>query len=255
MIAKDNERTKEAGHWYSRDGKPTYTIIGKNGKERNTTLRDARSLNLVPSVSGIIRMAASPGLEVWKMQQMMLATLTLPRVEGETEEQYIERIIIDSKETGRMAAQRGTAIHASIQGFYEGATNIEHPYHAEATKKALNEYFGERPWECEKSFASNLGFGGKCDLLDMMSNGIVADVKTKEFTDPSKVIAYDDHLMQLAAYRHGFNLPKARCANVFVSVQEPVQVKIVEWTQEDLDRGWAMFSSLLRFWQLKNNYE
>lgn len=32
----------EAGHWYSKEGEPKYTIIGANGKERNTTLRDAK---------------------------------------------------------------------------------------------------------------------------------------------------------------------------------------------------------------------
>ena len=32
----------EAGHWYDHEGKPMYTIVGVNGKERNTTLRDAK---------------------------------------------------------------------------------------------------------------------------------------------------------------------------------------------------------------------
>jgi hypothetical protein len=256
MLVKDNERAKEGGHWYEREsGKPMYQIVGKNGNLRNTTLRDARTMNLVPSVSGIIKVAASPGLEKWKMQQMMLASLTLPKIDGETEDQYIDRIIADSKETGMKAAERGTAIHASVQNYFEGADKVQYQLHAEAVQSALNEYFGERPWECELSFGSKVGFGGKCDLIDKLGNGIIADVKTKEFTDPSKVVTYDEHLMQLAAYRQGFLMPKARCINIFVSVQEPVQVKIVEWTQEDLDRGWAMFSSLLRYWQIKNNYE
>ena len=34
----------EAGHWYDHNGEPMYTIIGANGKERNTTLRAAKSL-------------------------------------------------------------------------------------------------------------------------------------------------------------------------------------------------------------------
>jgi len=52
-----------AGHWYRRsDGSPQYTIVGKNGKERDTTLRDAREHNLVPSVTTIMRIAAAPGL-------------------------------------------------------------------------------------------------------------------------------------------------------------------------------------------------
>jgi len=255
LIVKDNTRASESTHWYNRiTGEPTYYVKGKNGNMRNTTLRDARTMNLVPSVSGIIKVASSPGLEAWKLQQMLLACLTLPRLENEPEDSFIERVIHDSKETGRKAAERGTSIHASVECWMEGNENVGYPNHAKAVQKALNEYFGERPWESETSFAKD-GFGGKCDLIDFLDNGIVGDVKTKEFTDPEKVVAYDEHLMQLSAYRHGFNLPKARCVNIFVSVQEPVIVKIHEWRQEELDKGWAMFQCLLRYWQLKNNYE
>ena len=61
MIAKDH--ASEAGHWYTRSGDPMYTIMGKStGKPRNTTLRDARELNLVPSVTTILNVAAKPAL-------------------------------------------------------------------------------------------------------------------------------------------------------------------------------------------------
>ena len=76
---------KESTHWYTRAGNPMYTIIGKNGKERNTTLRDARTLDLVPSVTTILGVAAKPGLEKWKQEQVLLAALTLPRQDGEGE--------------------------------------------------------------------------------------------------------------------------------------------------------------------------
>ena len=36
--------TSESGHWYTQEGDPMYTVIGANGKERNTTLRDARKI-------------------------------------------------------------------------------------------------------------------------------------------------------------------------------------------------------------------
>ena len=255
IMAKDNDRTKESGHWYDRQtGQPRYYTKGKNGNLRNTTLADARKNNYVPSVSGIIKVANSEGLNIWKLNQMLLACLTLPRLENESEIDFIDRIQIDAKASAKSAAQRGTDIHASIEAHIEGIVEVQYPNHAKAVQKALNDYFGERPWESERSFANN-GFGGKCDLVDFLDNGIVADVKTKEFTDPDKVLAYDEHLMQLSAYRRGFNLPKARCINIFVSVQEPVIVKIHEWRDEELERGYAMFQSLLRFWQLKNNYE
>ena len=257
MIVKDNNKTSESGHWYDRvTGQPCYYTKAKAGHMRNTTLSDARKNNYVPSVSGILKVANSEGLNIWKLNQMLLACLTLPRLQDEPEEAFIERVQHDSKETGRKSAQRGTDIHASCEKYMEGIADVQYPNHAKAVQEALNKHFGERPWENEKHFPSGkLGFGGKCDLVDFLDNGIVADIKTKEFTDPEKVVAYDEHLMQLSAYRHGFNLPKARCVNVFVSVQEPVIVKIHEWRDEELERGWAMFQALLRFWQLKNNYE
>jgi hypothetical protein len=67
-----------------------------------------------------------------------------------------------------------------------------------------------------------------------------------------KVEGYDEHVMQLAAYRVGLKVPQARCANVFVSVTEPGLVKIVEWDAEEIERGWAMFDALRQYWYAKS---
>lgn len=250
--------TSEAGHWYTRSGEPAYTVIGKNGKERNTTLRDARSMDLVPSVTTILNVAAKPGLENWKLQQVLLAALTLPKREQESESEYIDRIIFDSKEQGKAAADVGTDIHAAIERFFDNKAVTAYEQHVQGVDKAIRETFGEHKWICEASFAHILGFGGKCDMhtksLDDEMAGIILDIKTKEFTDPEKVEGYDEHLMQLAAYQFGLGLWKARCANVFVSRNVPGLVKIIEWSPEDLSRGWKMFSSLLEFWQAKNGH-
>lgn len=254
MIAKDNERTSEAGHWYTRSGEPKYQVPSKkDGSLRNTTLADARKLDLIPSVSAIINCANSPALEAWKLKEMLMASLTLPRLENESLDDLAIRIQHDSKETGRKARDRGTEIHGAIESFFTGNVPETYLNHAIETEKALNMYFGQQNWICEKSFAHSNGYGGKCDMYS--NDGIIVDIKTKEFTDPDKVAAYDSHLMQIAAYCHGLGFPNGRGANAFVSVQEPVQVVIIEWDQEDLERGWKMFNSLLQFWQEKNKYK
>jgi hypothetical protein len=97
-----------------------YTVKAKDGTDRPTTLRDARKLNLVPSVTTIMSVAAKPGLEAWKMNQMMMAALTLPRAPDEPEADFIDRIQKDAKEQAKMAAERGTAIHEALEKFYEG---------------------------------------------------------------------------------------------------------------------------------------
>jgi hypothetical protein len=250
LIAKD-KFASESGHWYARDGTPAYTVVGANGKTRNTTLKDARQHNLVPSVTSIINVVAKPGLERWKQQQLLLAALTLPKVNSESEDEYIDRIISDSKEQGKAAANAGTDIHASIESFYRGEPRDTHTAHVQAVVNLLLERFGTQPWIAERSFSHDLGFGGKCDLH---CQDIVLDVKTKEFSD-TKMDIYDEHLMQLAAYRVGLGMPNARCANVFVSRSHPGVVAIVEHSEDDIKKGWEMFTHILKFWQLSKGYK
>ena len=250
--------TSEAGHWYTRNGEPMYQIEGANGKIRNTTLRDARKHDLVPSVTTILGVAAKPGLEKWKMQQVLLAALTLPKRDGESETDYLDRILDDSKEQAKAAADVGTQIHAAIQQHYEDKPKYQFAEYVAGCDREIYRFFGDHKWVCERAFAHELGYGGKVDMFTESPEdskvGIILDVKTKEFFDPDKVDAYDEHLMQLAAYRVGLGMTRARCANVFVSRGIPGMTKIIEWSPDDLERGWSMFARLLEFWQLKNKY-
>jgi hypothetical protein len=245
--------TAESGHWYDRDGVPRYTIVGKNGKERNTTLRDAREHNYVPSVTTIINVAAKHSLTAWLQKQAILAALTLPRYKDEDESLWLERVITDSKQQGKDAASAGTDIHAAIQASFEGHDLGRHQEHVKAVQEALLTHYGDVSWSAERSFSHELGFGGKTDLFTADIPAVI-DVKSKEFTDPDKVDTYDEHMMQLAAYRVGLGLPKAVCSNLFVSRTVPGLVVFKHWTEEDMQRGWEMFVSLMEFWQAKNKY-
>jgi len=252
LIAKQ-PHSSESTHWYTRDGDPMYTVPSKkDGTPRNTTLRDARERNLVPSVTTILNIAAKPGLNVWLQEQAILAALTLPRGTEETESAWLKRVVQDSKAQARDAADLGTEIHAAIQGFYEGQKASSFPIHVQTCTKAIESHYGAKKWIAERAFAHEMGFGGK---VDMHTDGIVIDIKTKDFDDPAKVAGYDEHLMQLAAYRVGLGMPEARCANVFVSRTNADLAVVKEWAEEDLARGWLMFTALLSFWQYKNQYE
>jgi len=60
-------RSAESVHWYrADDGKPQYTVPAKDGSLRPTTLRDARKMNLLPSVTTVMKIAAKPAINVWK---------------------------------------------------------------------------------------------------------------------------------------------------------------------------------------------
>ena len=252
----------ESGHWYTRAGAPAYTIIGTNGKTRNTTLRDARKLDLLPSVTTIIGCAAAPALEYWKQTQVLHAALTLPTIPGESEKSFLYRIWEDSRAQGAAAAARGTAIHAAIEKTYSGFP----PSEAEAWREHVSGAMGavaawvgeENPQETrygvEKSFAADVGYGGKCDLHGDLGAGWVLDFKTKEFSESEApgLKLYDNHAMQLAAYRYGLGYPHARCAICFVSATVPGLSTVIEVPADDLDKAWLMFKSLLNFWSVKN---
>jgi hypothetical protein len=243
MISRPSEST----HWYTKKGEPAYSVKAKDGSFRPATLRDAKKMGLLPSVTTIIKAAANPGLEAWKLNQMMLAAMTLPRAPDESEESFVHRVQTDSKEHARKAAQRGTEIHTDIEKSFSG-----HRPKYPKVNEAVKEVFGDLQWSPEKSFSSDLGFGGKVDLHSSDGQGVVIDFKTKEFTQESlgKVSIFDEHSMQLAAYREGLNLPNAQCAIVFVStIEDLVVVKTLE--EEQIVRGWDMFAHLTRYWYAK----
>ena len=70
------------------DGVPLHTVLSAKGEPRPTTLRDARKLGLLPSVTNILSILSKPELTSWLQEQAVMAALTLPRIAGETEDAF-----------------------------------------------------------------------------------------------------------------------------------------------------------------------
>lgn len=243
-------------HWYRPDGSPFYSVLSKDGTERGVTLRDARQINAVPSVTTVLQVLAKPALETWKVRQGILAALTLSRLPGEADETFIDRLMIDSKEQAKQAAEEGSRIHDALEHALKGmAYPKTYSEHVTATLAEIRRLFpGVSDWVAEKSFAHHWGFGGKVDLHSP-STGIVIDYKGKDgdFSDGKK-LAYDQHY-QLAAYNRGLNLPPTQCANIFVSRTHPGLVASHVWSQSDIFDGWEIFESALRLWKKLKRYD
>ena len=171
----------EGGHWYARDGSPRYQIVGKNGKERDVNLKDARKLGLLPGVSTIIQVEAKPALTRWLVEQAYLSCLTLPRIEGETLESFKGRAQRDAGMQAETARARGQVIHAEIERYLRDGDceNADSLPFVIPVAGWLDRNFGRINWAVEKSFAHPLGFGGKVDLHSHDEGGIVLDFKTK----------------------------------------------------------------------------
>jgi hypothetical protein len=259
-----NDFASESSHWYTKTGEPAYTVIGANGKVRNTTLADARKLDLVPSVTTIASVEAKPQLTQWLVQQGMMACLTLPRLAGEDEQTFMARALDDSKQQVRAAADRGTYLHGlleksvSIMALHKDCT-VEDEEYILPILNWLNDNFPGYTWSVERSFAHRkLKYGGKVDLHGTHETlpSVVLDYKCKDFDDPKKKLAYDEHCSQLTAYAEGlFGDPiETRLFNIFVSSTKPGLFIVKEWDEDEKTYGWRSFRAMIDLWQARKKF-
>ena len=243
----------ESGHWYEPTGEPAYTTLSTDGRVRNTTLRDARKRSLLPSVTTIMGVAAKPALENWKVDQGLLAASTLVRGVDEPLESFMSRAKHESKQAGKIAATRGTEIHGEIEQGFRTAGRGKPSVAYTAVVKVLDSLYPDEKWHAERSFASPRGYGG---AIDLHSDGVFVDFKTKDNLDPhTKAPVYDEHGMQLSAYAEGVGVPAPRRMSIFIDRADPSIVSYYEWSLDTHARHLAMFLTLLHYWKLHKKYD
>lgn len=245
------------GHWYTKEGDAKHYIESKVGALRATTLRDARKLGLVPSVTEVLKVVDRPALTRWKVEQAYLAAMTLPRIEGESLDDFIGRARVDAEAGTKDAINIGEEMHAAVEAMYKGDPVPEQ--YAELVKSvydlvySLTGITGLDAWQSEHTFAAP-DFGGMIDLHTRRNGGVVIDFKSKDFLSGNKKpLHWPEMDMQLSAYAHGIGLPKARRINIFLSRTEPGLVTHHEWEPDD-DTAWRKFRCLLDYWKLDRNY-
>lgn len=252
-----------SNHWYSQQGKPCYTVKDAKGQERDTTLRDARKLGLVPSVTTVLQVIAKPQLEDWKVTQGIMAALTTERRRGESDEDFLRRILTDSREQAKKAAEEGTRTHDAFECSFDPHRAVPFAYEVtvDAMREELTRMFpGVTDWVSEASFSSALGYGGKVDLHSP-STGIVLDAKGKDgdFTETDsrgqpKRLVYDQP-QQVGAYRAGLGLPETSPGGIlFFSRTHPGKVKGEIIKPEDLTDGFEVFKAALQLWIALKKY-
>lgn len=277
------------GHYYDNEGNPQYELVGKNGKKRDVNIRDAKQLGYHPSVTTMTALLAKPGLDRWKADQLLNACIdyAAPRriidqyeyPEWEQDiKQWKAKVIEKSERITRESAKKGTVIHDALERYiltgevdksrksillnkcsgFEDVPDIIEPSMEDFVLPVMEKLAQKfniplDNWVPEKSFGHSLGFGGKVDLY---SEDIILDFKTKSATaDFEKDLGYPEHCMQLAAYRIGLGMPKAKCYNLFISTETPGLLQLKEWTEEEVQKSEEMFKLLLRFYQLSTGHD
>lgn len=246
------------GHFYTQDGTPMYEVPNvSSGGTRSTTIKDARKLSLVPSVTTITHQLAKDGLDRWKIMQGLEAAAQDPYLEFNEHslDAWKNRVYKKAENNSGKASKRGTEIHDILEEVYKGQGLL--PAHHELIVPVLDmvETIGlDHTWIPEESFCHE-GYGGKVDLHSKYELGVILDFKTKDTDNEKKLVAYIEHGMQLVSYRYGLGLPHAECYNLFVATGKPGLVKLVKWEEEDLQKCWKMFKLLRDYWYLANNME
>ena len=253
---------EKGAHWYTRDGVPMHRVMKADGSgDRATTLKDARRLGLLPSVTGVIGVLARPSLESWKMKQVAQAAMRMPKAETESEEYWVRRVIEGAFEQVEDAADVGSSVHAALEAGVAGDAYDEARWGV-YVRPVLDGIAGRglAVTAREKTLVNaSHGFAGTADLFFTWRDGApgILDYKTKRTRPGEKVEAYDEHRLQLAAYaatEYGdAYIGRVRAVNVFVSSTEPGRV---EWVHHgDLTPDWGAFRLLCGLWRHLKGYD
>jgi len=248
---------EKAAHWYTRDGEPMHTLIGANGKERATTLRDARKFGYLPSVTTVLDVVAKPGLNAWINDQAILAALTLPRIPGETDSAFAHRVVADMDAQRDQAAATGIRIHDAICMFLLGGLPDPEmlPY-----IQSVNRWFEEvklAKIAVETTVVSReWGFAGRMDLYAYVNGhrGLI-DFKSQD-VKKGKANFYETWPMQLSAYGQAQKeggKPVDDFYSVVIPTEKGESVQVHKWDERESD--FKAFAAAFLLWKYVKNYE
>lgn len=250
-----------ASHWYDKSGNPVHTVIGKNGKERNTTLRDARELGLLPSVTNILGVMAKDALNNWKEAQTIQACFDTPPAPGEPVEVWAERVREIAGTKLETARTFGKAIHSACESINLGKVPQVQPEHYHFVEHYQDWFknIGEVIF-AEKVLVGD-GWAGTTDMIAVhKTHGlVVVDFKTQGIKEGKKPTFYESWIAQLAAYQTaacsllaGQGTPKCLSLAINSTRPEPCVEKL--WTDEEANSGWQLFTACKQIWRITKDY-
>lgn len=258
MMATDARvHDNQSCHWYRPDGTRCFEVPYADPAKgfRPTTLRDARKLGLVPSVTTVISVLDKPGLNAWKAEMTALAVLTAPRLNGEPLDAFVKRVLQtdrDQDTESTKARELGTAIHAAIELELQGKScDPALMAYVEPVVELVKSYGVVRA--TEKVVVGD-GYAGTMDGLTETALFLdVWDFKSaKNLPDSSWLEAK----LQLSAYAQTLGntgQQLIRTNNIYISTTEPG--KIAHFAHDDWPETYNQgFKPLLQVWRWLNQF-
>jgi hypothetical protein len=252
---------ESTARFYTKAGEPCFEIPKKSGNGmKSPTIRDAREMELLPSVTHLIRTLNRPELNEWITEQCVLAVLTTPRKPGETDDEFVRRVLheerIQDQEVER-ARKMGNQIHAALEdalnmGLSSSPNKAMAPYVDPVLQWRMK--VGRVVW-AERILVGE-GYAGKADLLlDLEDINFLQLIDFKTTSRLPKA-SYHEHRLQTSAYAKAADnnkKPILHTANVYISTVDPG--KFVVHCQDNWENTYNKgFKPLMELWQWMNGY-
>jgi hypothetical protein len=266
-------------HWYTKNGQAMHRVPGKTVAERDTTVADARIMGLLPSVSGITKMMANPGLDRWKQDITIESALkyAIQSAYGDMDEDKLyAEIRAESNKVAGAAADLGVKIHAAIESAlgcqqWENETveladgnkvelkELVDPALAKLEELGINIVETEKVVTC-----SAHGYAGQMDVSYVKGDVAgVLDFKSTKTKPTKKIEVRQGQSMQIAAYHYAcwgskdkpHFQPNHQGINLYISTTEIGRVDVVKYDADELAKQWDGFLACLTLWRLQNNYD
>lgn len=251
---------KDSAHYYRSDGTSCHELPNKSkpGTFRATTLRDARALGLLPSVTTILSVLARPQLDDWKHRQIT-EWCRLNPYGSENAEVWHAQAMEGAFAKVSDAADLGTDIHKALEQHFQGQAFAPAlaPYVEAVDKWAKAEGITFEQHELRLA-SKSLGFAGTTDAVISCERGRgILDFKSRKTVAGKPATPYDTQPMQIAAYwvacfGHFSGSAEIGC-NLFISTTEPGRVDACWYDAEQLQREWLAFEQARNlFFHLKS---
>jgi len=253
-------------HWYDRLGNSAHQVPAKKGGMKATTIRDAKALGLLPSVTTVLSVLAKPQLERWKLEQVAFAAyakLTQP-IAFANKEAFAQVVVEEAFEPVSEAADLGTAIHAAIEAWgrdesYDPAMGE----YVDAVQRWLTDNGCELIEQELRLVSLEHGFAGTTDAVFRKGDKLgILDFKSRKTKVGVPCEPWDTEPMQIAAYsvaKWGDDLSRMLegriGCNVYISTTEPGRVEGVFYDTARMDSEWDAFQAALTLWRHVKQYD
>lgn len=245
----------DSAHWYTKDGKSHHEVMRADGSGmRPTTLRDARKLSLLPSVSGILKVLHKQALVEWLINQACLSVLTAPKLANEELDAFVTRVLKTERQQDQEAQKArdlGTEIHTEIEDRLSGKLpNLDLSNYVDPVLNMVDALGVVR--STEKIVVGD-GYAGTLDCLTESNCLTVVDFKSCK---KLPVESWPEHKLQLSAYAQALGNTankRIQTANIYISTTEPGKCVMCvndDWC-EAFNQG---FYPLVKHWQWANSY-